>query len=257
MHDAVSRLRESRLRFAVLSDLHGNLRALEAVLAHVRALGDIEQLVVAGDLLSGPLEPSKTADALMAMDARIIRGNHERQLLACAEAPGGASDQFAFEHTTERQRTWLASLPATIELAPEVLVCHGTPETDLVYLCEAVEGGPLRLASDQTITERVGGARHALIISGHSHLPRTVRLSTGQLVVNAGSTGLQAYTGEQPRPHFMENGSPHARFVVCQRTPRGWQVEHHQVLYDSDAASATAAKNGRPDWALWLRTGRI
>jgi len=79
------------LRFAVLSDLHGNLRAFEAVLAHIRALGDIEQLVVAGDLLSGPLEPSKMADALMAMDARIIRGNHERQLLACAEAPGGAS----------------------------------------------------------------------------------------------------------------------------------------------------------------------
>jgi len=245
------------LRFAVFSDVHGNLRALEAVLAHVRALGDLEQLVVAGDLLSGPLQPSETANALMALDARIIRGNHERQLLACAEAPGTASDQFAFEHTTEPQRTWLASLPATIELSPEVLVCHGTPATDLVYLCETVEGGPLQLASDLVITERLAGDRHALILSGHSHLPRTVRLSTGQLVVNAGSAGLQAYTGEHPGPHHVENGSPHARFVVCERTPRGWQVEHHQVVYDWESASTTAAGNGRPDWALWLRTGRI
>ena len=120
------------MRLAVISDIHGNLRALEAVLAHVRALGDIDRLVVAGDLLSGPLEPSGTADVLMGLDAAIIRGNHERQLLACAAEPGGPSDQYAFEHTTTAQQAWLRTLPATRELAPDVLLCHGTPETDLV-----------------------------------------------------------------------------------------------------------------------------
>ena len=245
------------MRLAVVSDIHGNLRALEAVLARVRALGDIDRLVVAGDLLSGPLEPSETADVLMSLDAAVIRGNHERQLLACAEAPGGASDQYAFEHTTATQRTWLGALPATLELAPDVLLCHGTPETDLVYLCEELDGGPVKLASDALVLERLGGVRHALVLSGHSHHPRTLRLSTGQLVVNAGSVGLQAYTGEHPRPHHVENGSPHARFVVCERTPRGWQAEQHQISYDWDAASETAARHGRPDWALWLQTGRV
>src|SRR5215470_19336515 len=124
------------MRIAAISDIHGNLRALEAVLAHLRALGDIDRLVASGDLLSGPLEPSETADVLMSLDAAVIRGNHERQLLECATEPGGASDQYAFEHTTDAQRVWLGGLPATIELAPDVLVCHGTPESDMVYLCE-------------------------------------------------------------------------------------------------------------------------
>jgi predicted phosphodiesterase len=245
------------LRLAILSDIHGNIWALEAALARVRALGDIDRLVIAGDLLSGPLEPSETADVLRTLDAVVIRGNHERQLLACAESPGGASDQFAFEHTTDAQRRWIGSLPATLELAPEVLVCHGTPESDLVYLCEAIEGGPLRLAPDDVIATRLGGARHALILCGHSHLPRTVRLSTGQLVVNAGSVGLQAYIGEHPAPHLVENGSPHARFVVCERTQQGWQAEQHQVAHDWESASRTAARHGRPDWARWLAAGRV
>jgi len=244
------------MRLAVISDIHGNIRALQAVLAHIRALGDIDRLVVSGDLLSGPLEPSETADVLMGLDAATIRGNHERQLLACANEPGGASDQYAFEHTTDAQRAWLARLPATLELAPDVLVCHGTPETDLVYLCEEL-GTPVTLASDEVIVRRLAGERHALVISGHSHHPRTVRLSTGQLVVNAGSVGLQAYTAERPGPHHVENGSPHARFVVCERSPAGWQAEQHQVAYDWDSASAAADRHGRPDWARFLRTGRV
>ena len=145
------------MRLAVISDIHGNLRALEAVLARVRAFGDIDRLIVAGDLLSGPLEPSETADLLMSLQAAIIRGNHERQLLACAETRGGESDQFAFEHTTAAQQVWLATLPPTLELAADVLLCHGTPRTDLVYLCEEL-GAPVTLAPDATIIERLGGA---------------------------------------------------------------------------------------------------
>jgi predicted phosphodiesterase len=244
------------VRLAVISDIHGNIRALDAVLAHLRALGDVDRLVVAGDLLSGPLEPSETADVLMGLDASVIRGNHERQLLACATEAGGASDQYAFEHTTDAQRAWLAGLPATLELAADVLVCHGTPETDLVYLCEEL-GTPLTLAADDVIARRLAGARHALVLSGHSHHPRTVRLSSGQLVVNAGSVGLQAFIAEHPRPHHVENGSPHARFVVCERTPAGWQVEQHQLAYDWEAASAVASRHGRADWALFLRSGRV
>jgi putative phosphoesterase len=244
------------MRIAAISDIHGNLRALEAVLAHLRALGDVDRLVVSGDLLSGPLEPSETADVLMSLDAAVIRGNHERQLLDCATEPGGASDQYAFEHTTEKQRAWLGGLPATLELAPDVLVCHGTPESDLVYLCEDL-GTPFTLASDPEITKRLAGARQSLVLSGHSHHPRTVRLSTGQLVVNAGSVGLQAFTAERPRAHHVENGSPHARFVVCEQTPAGWQAEQHQIAYDWEAASEAAARHGRPEWARWLRSGRI
>jgi hypothetical protein len=55
----------------------------------------------------------------------------------------------------------------------------------------------------------------------------------------------------------MENGSPHARFVICERSPAGWQAEQHQIAYDWDTASAVAERHGRPEWGSWLRSGRI
>jgi len=69
--------------------------------------------------------------------------------------------------------------------------------------------------------------------------------------------GLQAYTAEHPAAHHVENGSPHARFVVCERAPGGWQAEQHQIAYDWDAASDVAARHGRPEWGRWLRSGRV
>jgi predicted phosphodiesterase len=70
-------------RCAVLSDIHGNLPALESVLAELRAEG-IEQVVQLGDALSGPLWPAETADRLMALGWPAIAGNDERQVLTQA-----------------------------------------------------------------------------------------------------------------------------------------------------------------------------
>ncbi|HSP18085.1 MAG TPA: hypothetical protein VLQ79_01120 [Myxococcaceae bacterium] len=53
------------------------------------------------------------------------------------------------------------------------------------------------------------------------------------------------------------NGWPHARFVVCERTARGWEAGHHKVTYDWEAAAETAGRHGRPEWAAWLRSGRV
>lgn len=244
------------MRIAVISDIHGNIRALEAVLAHIRSMGDIERIVNAGDILSGPLEPAATADLLMSLDLPTIAGNHERQLLACAQRPGGPSDQFAFESTSDRHRDWLAQLPKTLALSPEVFICHATPCNDLDYLLEDVSSGRACLDAEAAIGNRLGDVRYPLVLCGHTHLPRCYRMADGRLIVNAGSVGLQAYTADKPLDHVMENGSPHARFVVCERTDRGWSVQHHAVAYDWDAAAATARWNGRPDWAEWLSSGR-
>jgi hypothetical protein len=54
----------------------------------------------------------------------------------------------------------------------------------------------------------------------------------------------------------MEAGSPHARYAIVTRAGSNWQVEHHAVLYDWNAAAEIASSNHRPDWAYWLRTGR-
>lgn len=247
------------MRLAIVSDIHGNLPALDAVLADIARRG-ADLTVDCGDLLSGPLWPKETADRLMALALPTIRGNHERQLLACAEAPGGASDQYAFEQTTPAQRDWLAALPATLDPAPGVRMVHGRPDGDLEYLLETVApdagAAGVRAARVDEVSVRVAGIDVELLLCGHSHTPRVMQIPDGPLVVNPGSVGLQSYDDDHGALHWVRNGSPHARYALCQRDgPRRWSIELIAVSYDWDGAVRRARANGAADWAYWLETG--
>lgn len=252
------------MRIAVISDVHGNLPALNVVLEDIAASG-VELTLNLGDILSGPLWPAETAQRLMALDLPTIRGNHERQLLTLPRERMGASDAFAAGAITAAQRDWLASLPLTMELAAEVFCCHGTPGSDLVYFLETVTAagwrGPgdpgLRASTAGEVAERAGDVRHGLILCGHTHVPRAVRLDDGRLIVNPGSVGLQAYDDIHPRPHVVENGSPHARYALLTRRGGEWQVELRALPYDWASAASRAEANGRGDWADALRSGRV
>jgi putative phosphoesterase len=246
------------MRIAAISDIHGNLPALQAVLADIAAKG-ADVIVNLGDILSGPLWPRETAELLMAQTLPTISGNHERQLLACAHTRGDASDQYAFEHTTPAQRAWLTGLPGTLQLTSQVLLCHGTPTSDLTYLCETVNAtftSGVRMATAQELAQRAGNVGSELILCGHSHQPRAVQLADGRLIVNPGSVGIPAYDDDHIAVHKIENGSPHARYCLCERSAAGWSVTQCAVAYDWDAAIAQAKRNGREDVALWL-TGRV
>ncbi|ABS28313.1 metallophosphoesterase [Anaeromyxobacter sp. Fw109-5] len=245
----------SMIRLAALADIHGNVWALEAVLKDAKGQG-ADGFVNAGDLLSGPLDPAATADLLMSLDLPTVAGNHERQLLACEHAAGGPSDQYAFEHVSLRHRDWLRQLPSTLEVDGAILLCHGTPSDDRAYLLEEVERGRVVRAPAAVVEARAAGAGQRLIVCGHSHQPGIHWLSDGRLVVNPGSVGLQAYDDDHPSFHVVENGSPHARYAICERTRSGWSVALRSVEYDHAAAVAAARRNGREDWARWLQTGR-
>jgi predicted phosphodiesterase len=252
------------LRLAVISDIHGNLPALEVVLADIAASG-VERIVNLGDILSGPLWPAETAERLMALELPTIRGNHERQLLTLPRQAMGASDAFAAAAITPVQRSWLAALPATLALSAEVFCCHGTPSSDLAYFLETVtdEGwrgaaAPgVRPATAAEVAERADAVRHGLILCGHTHVPRALQLDDGRLLVNPGSVGLQAYDDGHPRAHVVENCTPHARYALLTRRGAGWQVELRALPYDWAAAVRRAEANGRGDWADALRTGRV
>ncbi len=74
--------------------------------------------------------------------------------------------------------------------------------------------------------------------------------------MNPGSVGLPAYEDDEPHPHTMETGIPHARYALISGGADGWVVEDVAVPYDWDAAVEAAFENERPDWAAWLATGR-
>jgi predicted phosphodiesterase len=255
------------MKLAVISDIHGNLLALEAVLADIARQG-VDHTVNLGDILSGPLQPAETADLLMAQDFTTIRGNHERQLLALLE-PGApaldplSSDGFAAGKINAAQAAWLRALPASLVIEPDIRLCHGTPDTDLHYWLETVvpgwgDGGATgtRPATPEEVHERLGDEPRSLVLCGHTHVPRVVQCGS-TLVVNPGSVGLQAYSDAHPYPHVVENGAPHARYALLEQAPGGWQVELRAIPYAHETQAEVARRHGRPDWAQALLTGRI
>ncbi|QDH70466.1 metallophosphoesterase family protein [Marilutibacter alkalisoli] len=249
------------MRLAVVSDIHGNLPALEAVIADIRGR-DCDIVVNLGDILSGPLWPAETADLLLAHDWPTIRGNHERELLETPREAMGTSDAHAFDALREAHRAWLATLPATRWLADdgpgaEVFLCHGTPDDDMGYFVESPAPGQARAATVDEVAVRAGDCRAPVILCGHTHRPRIVPLADDRLVVNPGSVGLPAIHVRAGVPHAIETGSPHARYALLERGARRWQARIIDVEYDHRAAARKATQNGRPDWAHALQTGRI
>ena len=239
-------------RIAILSDIHGNLPALEAVIADAEAQG-CTTFINLGDTLSGPLWPAETADFLMARNWPTIAGNHERQLLTLPRDKMGASDLFARDRLNERQLAWLGAQPATCEYAPDVFLCHGTPASDLVHYLFTVDAAGIRQATDAEVLERTGGRPESMILCGHSHIAAERALPDGRRIANPGSVGLQAFHDDHPVSYTVENGDPRARYVILERSV----LTFRQIDYDHCAAAAKAAREGRPDWAVGLRTGRM
>lgn len=246
---------------ALVADIHGNLPALEAVLDDIARRG-ITRIVNLGDLVSGPLWPRETAAFLMRQSWVTVAGNHDRMVSRDDPATHAASDRHAYERLTPDQLAWLAALPPTAPIDDgRVLLCHGTPASDTAYLIETVEHGRLRGATPDEVAGRIGGVTADVVACGHSHAPRLLANQTGQLFVNPGAVGVQAYTDHEEPEHVSETGSPLARYALLeQRAAAGggspqWAVTFVAVPYDHLRASAEAARNGRQDWAFALRTG--
>ena len=244
------------MRIAIVSDIHGNLPALEAVVEDIGRRG-VDAIVNLGDSLSGPLMPLETAQFLMAQDWVHLAGNHERQLLTLPSGRRGPSDEFAHSRLGAKEFEWMASLAPSLRFSPEVLLCHGTPSSDLEYFLETVQPGNFRAATMPEIDTRLGQVDAELIACGHTHVPRVARASSGQLIVNPGSVGLPAYDDIHPYPHAVETGSPDARYAIVERSEGAWISTLVAVPYDHAAMAALALARQRPDWACALSTGRM
>lgn len=244
-------------RFAAIADIHGNSDALEAV------LGDMDRLGIAtginlGDHFSGPLDAAGTARLLAARDFISIRGNHDRYLLEQDPAGMGPSDRAAHDQLTPADLDWLRSLPATQTLGDEVLLCHGTPESDSTYWLEEVRAdGFIGMADRRWVEAQATVPDATLFLCGHTHVQRAVRLADGRLIVNPGSVGCPGYDDDQPHYHEMQTGTPAAAYAILERAEAGWDITFRQVPYDTARMTALAKAAGRHDWARAVATGWV
>ena len=268
------------MRLAVIADIHGNVLALEAVLADI-ARRKADLTIDLGDCVSGPLWPRETFDLLEKLKLPTVRGNWERlavrgnhDRVLCDPPEGlGPSDRFAVAElkVASAPGAWerlavsvlppdaaktLAALPPTLIPIPGVCACHGTPDNDEAYLLETVTNGMLELASAAAIAQRLAQVREPLVLCAHSHIPRAVQ-NGAQVIVNPGSVGCPAYNDPSAPAHVSETGTPHARYALLDDSSGTWSVELIAITYDWARAAERARANNRPEWAMALATGRV
>jgi len=261
------------VRIAFVSDIHGNLAALDAVIADI-ARRAVDAVVNLGDTLSGPLLPQETAQRLSTLPWLHVAGNHERQVLHLPLTRQNTSDAYTSAQLDEKDKVWLSSHENPCasrlhsakvwpqHLGPDVALCHGSPRSDIEYLLETPVGEDVRLATAAEIEARLDGripAHIGLLACGHTHVPRSVKLTNGLLIVNPGSVGLPAYDDDHPHPlsryHRIETGSPDARYAVVDKREGQWCCQLISVPYDHESMAVLADQRGRADWAHALRTG--
>jgi diadenosine tetraphosphatase ApaH/serine/threonine PP2A family protein phosphatase len=245
------------MRFAAIADVHGNYLALEAVLADIRAQG-IGEIVNLGDMASGPLDARRTMDALMALDAVHVLGNHDRYLIDRPPEKMGSWDRPAHAQLDAKHLDWLRAVPKTSVFRDQVFLCHATPDHDEVYWLETVlPDGTVRMSSLDAIEAHAHGIMQSLILCAHTHLARVVRLRDGRLIVNPGSVGSPGYRDTHPFPHVIEAGTPDARYAILELVSGAWRVTFRHVPYDHETMAALARRSGQFELAHALATGWI
>jgi putative phosphoesterase len=244
------------MQLAVLSDIHGNRWALEAVLQDIDRRG-IQDVVNLGDSLYGPLDPAGTARMLLPRSFPTVRGNEDRIIV---DPPPARVDsptlRFVRERLGPQDLQWLDALSLTTVVRERFRLFHGSLERDDEYLLQVVSSMGVTPRPLMSVAAMLTTVREPVVLCGHDHTPRCLHPSGDKLVVNPGSVGLPAYTDDLPRPHAMATGTPHARYAIVSWNSGGWSVQELAVDYDWESAAAAATRNGRPDWAHWLRTGR-
>jgi predicted phosphodiesterase len=243
------------MRFAVISDIHGNLLALEAVLADIRTRG-VDAIVNCGDLCTSPLWPRETFELLETLRLPTVRGNHDRWIASLPVEKMSASLVYTRGQLTEAQRAHLGALPATHRLGEGVLMCHGTPTDDYTFLLEDRDDGRLICSRPADVGARLAGHTADLVLCGHSHHAHMVWAPPGTLVVNPGSVGCPIFA-DNPTAVNNDARAPHARYAVLTKRASKWSAEFMAIAYDWDAAAERARANGQDAWARAYVMGMV
>ena len=211
------------MRVAVLSDIHGNLIALEAVLADMPSQGPFDQVVVAGDLVWAGPRPAEVVDAVQALNTAVIQGNTDAFFrLGSGDAPPGKREDRFVTHLEWMQTNWARrvpliwpSLPFSHRIAPApdqtLLVVHANPRDQERAILPRMNQAQL----DELLAETGDWAALAF---GHLHVPYCTRWRD-RLLIDVASVGLPM------------DGDRRAAYAILTWDGAGWQAEHRRVFY--------------------------
>ncbi|ACA60448.1 metallophosphoesterase family protein [Candidatus Desulforudis audaxviator] len=236
------------MRIAVISDIHANLHALEAVLRDIEREG-VDEILCAGDLVGYGPHPNEVVERIRTLDIRGVQGNYDeaaanaRLVCGCdypdpeSMAVGAAALAWTVRELGAENKEYLRGLPARLRFqagAHDVLLVHGSPRRINEYLYEDAAPDVLR----EIFREWPAG----VLIVGHTHRPYHRRFE-GRHVVNAGSVGQS------------RDGDPRSSYVLVD-FGAGPGVRVVRVPYDVEATAAGVLRAGLPlELAQALRGG--
>jgi putative phosphoesterase len=205
------------MRVAALYDIHGNLPALEAVLAEAEREG-VDAIVIGGDIASGPPQPREVVELVRSLpNAHCIRGNADR--LFDEEFAGDEGLAWLLESLGDEQARWLAGLPFSVVL-DETLYVHATPLDDTTIVTE--------LTTDEKLAGLLHDVEQARVVAGHTHMQLERRVGD-KLFVNAGSVG------------WPYEGRAGAYWAILDEG-----VELRYTEYDRERAAELTRRSGHP-----------
>ena len=240
-------------KYAIFSDIHANLPAMEAVAASI-STDNCDGIYCLGDIGGYASQPNEVQALIMSMQCPTILGNYDEGVGFELESCGchylkpfdiemsNVSFFWTRAHTTPENKAWLRKLPKEIRLEVEglrILLCHGSPRDTTEYLFENRSDGYLKQFT-------TGGAADALadvIVFGHTHIPFH-RLVSGVHFVNTGSVG-------RPKDGDSRPG-------YCVLSIDGFSVTTKQIRvdYNVEVACSRLLAAGLPEYfADYLRTG--
>jgi putative phosphoesterase len=239
-------------RLALISDLHGNLLAFEAVLGELEEAG-VEGIVCLGDVAAGP-QPRETVARLRCLNCPVVLGNWDTWMLdGMPDLPGYAGPrlrdqgEWSAAQLDEGDRQYLATLPERVELqldGASVLCVHGSPRSFMEQIHPETP--------DHELSEMLGEAHHSALTAGHTHV-QLVRPHNSTLIVNPGSVGLPFHSW---RPNGAIRLSPWAEYAILTAGNGHISAELRRAPYDIGALRDVAHESGMPhrDWwtGQWL-----
>ncbi|XPV70137.1 MAG: metallophosphoesterase family protein [Halarcobacter sp.] len=246
------------MQIAILSDIDSNVYALQELIKDIKSR-NIEVVLNLGDMFYGPIAPRATYDLIRESKFINICGDQDRKILEASldQLEKNPTLKYVYEDLGEEVLYWIQDLQFEKIIGGTYYMIHGTYFDDTQYLLEDVSSGEVKLRSDEEIIRLTDNIETPFIFCGHSHLPRVHKLNTGQIVINPGSVGLQAYEDELPTKHKMENHTPDASYTILTVEDNQYSIEQVRVAYDFEKAAKKAEENGRVDWAYALRTGSL
>jgi predicted phosphodiesterase len=214
------------MKLAIISDIHGNQIALEAVLADIK-YARVDQIICLGDIANVGPHPGQCIDIVRSLNCPVLQGNHELYLLGRFEderwrtSSIWAGMRWAQAQINPDQLAYIDSLPCQY-----VIEGNGRAGAAFVHASPLSQyWGFMPFHNDADIAKRMNGLDNTTLFCGHTHIP-LYRPWSNSWLVNAGSVGMPL------------DGTPTAKYVIATQQKYEWHVEYRMVEYDLDQLMA-------------------